>query len=67
MTPKQFRMIRLRGEYSMNDLTAFLGVTKGAISKWESGARPIPGPVARLMLLLDEGGIRLFEKVIGWE
>ena len=26
-----------------------LGVTQGAVSRWVSGERPIPGPVVRLL------------------
>ena len=28
---------------------AYLRVTEGAVSRWVSGARPIPGPISKLI------------------
>ena len=62
MTGQQLQTIRLRCRLTIIDLAAFLGVTKGAVSRWESDERKIPGPVERLMLLLDESDGKLFSE-----
>lgn len=40
--------------YSQRDMAAEFKVTHGAISQWESGDRPIPGPIARLIEIYTE-------------
>ena len=62
MNGKQLQTIRLRCRLTIIDLAAFLGVTKGAVSRWENGDRQIPGPVERLMLLLDASDGKLFSE-----
>ena len=50
---------RLRGVrkalgLSQRDMAAELGVAHGAVGLWESGARPVPGPVLRLLSLYEQ-------------
>jgi len=66
MKPTHFRAIRVKYDLTMDELAVFLGLTKAAVSRYESGSRPIPGPVARLMRLLDEGGQKIFDKISAW-
>ena len=66
MKPTHFRQIRLRHDLTMDQLAVFLGLTKAAVSRYESGSRPIPGPVSRLMRLLDEEGEKFFSKISAW-
>ncbi len=40
--------------YSQRDMAAEFQVTHGAISQWESGDRPIPGPIARLIEIYSD-------------
>lgn len=51
---KELRAIRERMGLLQVDLAARLGVTQGALSRWETASRPIPEPVARLARLLAE-------------
>ena len=66
MKPSHFHQIRVKHDLTMDQLAVFLGLTKAAVSRYESGNRPIPGPVARLMKLLDEGGEKFFHKISEW-
>jgi len=66
MKPSHFHAIRVKHDLTMDQLAVFLGLTKAAVSRYESGSRPIPGPVARLMKLLDEGGEKFFHKISAW-
>jgi putative transcriptional regulator len=50
----EFRAIRERMGLLQAQLAEQLGVTQGALSRWESGSRSIPEPVARLLVLLAE-------------
>jgi len=40
--------------FSQRDMAQELGVTHGAIGLWESRARPLPGPVLKLIALFEE-------------
>ena len=66
MKPSHFRAIRVKHDLTMDQLAVYLGVTKAAVSRYESGSRPIPGPVGRLMRLLDEGGEKFYHKIASW-
>jgi DNA-binding transcriptional regulator YiaG len=66
MKPTHFAAIRQKYGLSMEQLAGFLGLTKAAVSRYESGGRHIPGPVERLMRLLDEGGEKFFAKISAW-
>jgi len=66
MKPTHFRQIRVKHDLTMDELAVFLGLTKAAVSRYESGNRPIPGPVSRLMRLLDEEGEKFFHKISEW-
>jgi DNA-binding transcriptional regulator YiaG len=48
----ELRAIRERMGLLQVDLAKALDVTQGALSRWETGSRPIPGPVAKLVVLL---------------
>jgi len=50
------RLRRLRGAlgFSQREMAAELRVAHGAVGLWESGSRPIPGPVLKLMELFEE-------------
>ena len=66
MKPAHFHQIRVKHDLTMDQLAVFLGVTKAAVSRYESGNRPIPGPVARLMKLLEEEGEIFYHKIAAW-
>jgi putative transcriptional regulator len=51
---KELRAIRERMGLLQAQLADRLGVTQGALSRWESGSRRIPEPVARLLVRLAE-------------
>ena len=53
MTPAQLRASLSTLGLSQARAAALLGVTTDAVSKWANGKRAIPGPVARLVWLMD--------------
>jgi len=56
MTPEQFRAIRQRAGLSQARLAALLRLSDGrTIRRYESGERPIPGPVSLLMEMIEDG------------
>ncbi len=54
MTKEEFREQRRKLGMTQEQLARHIGVTLGAVQKWELGHRPISGPVALLMRLLVE-------------
>jgi DNA-binding transcriptional regulator YiaG len=55
MQSKELRAALKRLKMSQGMLAAYAGVTRGAVSHWARGVRPIPGPVVKLIeLLLEE-------------
>src|SRR6185437_12969374 len=50
------RLRRVRGclGLSQREMAAELDVAHGAVGLWESGARPLPGPVLRLLSLYEQ-------------
>ncbi|WP_415062520.1 AarF/UbiB family protein [Bdellovibrio sp.] len=52
--PIRLKKLREFLGYSQRDLANEFQVTSGAIAHWESGARPIPGPVVRLIDIYEE-------------
>jgi len=50
----RFRRVRERLGLSQRDMAAELDVAHGAVGLWESGARPLPGPVLRLLSLYEQ-------------
>lgn len=50
------RLRRLRDTlgFSQREMAAELGVAHGAVGLWESGARPLPGPVKKLIAIYEE-------------
>ncbi len=58
MTPVDFRRIRTTAGFTQAQLASFLRIeSTRAIRYWETGQRPITGPVSLLMELLDGGVI----------
>jgi len=56
MTPAEFKAIRRALGYSQEGVAELMGVASGrTLRRWEAGDRNIPGPVVKLMLLLDSG------------
>ena len=53
MSSEEFKKIRKRLGLSQEKLADELGVAQGAVSFWENGQRPIPGPVAIVMRLWE--------------
>ena len=47
--------LRRRTGWSQDHVAERLGVTRGAVSHWETGRRSIPGPVRILVAQLLEG------------
>lgn len=45
---------RTRTGWSQNRLAAELGVSQGAVSRWETGVHTIPKPIERLIARLTE-------------
>ncbi len=59
MTPTTFKAIRERAGLTQSGLAAFLRISdRRTIRYWETGERPVSGPVSFLMELLDAGTIR---------
>ena len=59
MTPATFKSIRERAGLTQSGLAAFLRISdKRTVRYWETGERPVSGPVSILMELLDAGTIR---------
>ena len=54
MTPEHFRTIRHGAGLSQSGLATLLGVTKISVQNWENSRRPISGPVALLMGLMEQ-------------
>lgn len=46
---------RERHQLRKNQLALMIGVSPSAITHWESGVRPIPDPVEKLMSFLFQG------------
>ena len=56
MTPDQFRVIREKAGLSLNGLADLLRIQdRSTIHRYETGARPVSGPVSLLMELLAAG------------
>jgi DNA-binding transcriptional regulator YiaG len=53
MTAEQLRAWRTQRGWSQGLLAQSLGVSKGAVSRWESGQREISSPVAKAIQSLD--------------
>ena len=54
MTPASFRAIRQHLGLSTAHMARVLLVGSGrTVRRWEAGERPVPGPVATLMALLE--------------
>lgn len=54
MTPQDFRTIRQQAGMSFTQCADYLQNTTRSVRRYEDGTRPIPGPVSRLMKMLDE-------------
>lgn len=54
MTPQEFRSARQQAQMSINDCAAYLSNAPRSVRRYEDGSRAIPGPVSRLMEMLDE-------------
>lgn len=52
ITPEQFRAERSRLNITIREMAEMLGVSSRAISYYESGERPIPLTVQKLLRLL---------------
>jgi DNA-binding transcriptional regulator YiaG len=58
MTPETFRAIRKRAGLSQARLAALLRIGGlRTIRRYETGERPISGPVSLLMELIDQGAL----------
>ena len=55
MTPTELRRIRKALGLTQEGLAKALGVGQNAVARWETGARGISEPVARLVRLLHAG------------
>jgi transcriptional regulator with XRE-family HTH domain len=54
LTADEFRRWCERRGYTQEDAAAALNASQSAVSRWMAGKRGIPGPVVRLIALLDE-------------
>lgn len=58
MMPTAFKAIRERAGLTQSQLADFLRISdRRTIRYWETGERPVSGPVSLLMELLDQGVI----------
>lgn len=58
MSPASFKAIRERAGLTQSQLADFLRISdRRTIRYWETGERPVSGPVSLLMELLDQGVI----------
>ena len=57
MTPQEFR--RLRGDYTLSELSQMIGVTTRTIRRYEAGTLTIVKPIQILMSLVSSGAISL--------
>lgn len=56
MTGSELRRIRLEAGLSLDGLAKVLGIESlSSVHRWEKGLRPISGPVAILMEMIDAG------------
>lgn len=65
LTPSELRRIRLKAGLSLDGLAKVLRIESlSSVHRWEKGARPISGPVAILMELIDNGELpaRYFDR-----
>ena len=53
MTPSDHRDLRQRLGLTAGAEARLLGVSRRGVERWDSGAREIPPPVARLLRLLE--------------
>jgi DNA-binding transcriptional regulator YiaG len=49
----RLKQLRLRMKLSLREMAVEFRVCHGAIQHWESGARAIPGPVTKLIEILE--------------
>lgn len=56
MTGSELRCIRQKAGLSLDGLAKVLGIESlSSVHRWEKGLRPISGPVAILMEMIDAG------------
>lgn len=60
MTPQEFR--RLRGDYTLSELSQMIGVTTRTIRRYEDGTLAIVKPIQILMRLVNDGTIYIDQK-----
>ena len=53
VNPARLQRLREALGFSQRDLAAEFGVAHGAVGLWETGERPIPGPVRRLLEIYE--------------
>ena len=53
MHPEELKRLRERLALTQQELAKEIGVHPMTVSKWETGASGIPGPVARLVERMD--------------
>jgi transcriptional regulator with XRE-family HTH domain len=53
VTAAEFRAWCERRGYTQAQAAAALNASQSAVSRWQTGERAIPGPVVRLIQLLD--------------
>ncbi len=58
MTGEEFRTLRTRLGLTQQQLSERLGVTVGAVSRWEAESRPISEQTARFLRVLVELGTK---------
>ena len=55
MTPADLSATISRLGISQAEAARLLGVDRASVTRWVRGKVPVPGPVARLVWLLDQG------------
>lgn len=54
VTVKEVKDFRKKHSMTQKDFAAFIGVSKVTVERWETGDKPIEGPVAMLISMLTE-------------
>ena len=53
MMPEVFRAIRKGLGHTQQSLAGVLGVSTRAVQYYETGERKVPGPVARILIIME--------------
>jgi len=61
LTPRDIKNIRLKEKFSQPIFAKILNVNPSTIKKWETGENHPAGPALRLLCLIQDNGIGIFQ------